>query len=100
MNKLIALILNLIVLLPTIVSVSHLFHDEDQHCDDSSLHYHEHKYDCLTCDFLINQLDYNKDYSDNKITINDLDAVEILFYANFIKINLDFITNRGPPTIM
>ena len=100
MNKLIALTLNLIVLLPTIVSVSHLFNKEHQHCDDSSLHYHEHKYDCLTCDFLINQLDYNKDYSDNKITINDIDAVEILFYANFIKINLDFNTNRGPPTIV
>ena len=100
MNKLIALILNLIVLLPTAVSVSHLFYEEHQHCDDSSLHYHEHRYDCLTCDFLINQFDYNKDYSDNKITINDIDAVEIPFYVHFIKINLDFNTNRGPPDVV
>ena len=100
MNKLIALILNLIVLLPTAVSVSHLFYEEHQHCDDSSLHYHEHKYDCLTCDFLVNQFDYNKDYSDNKIPINDIDVVEVNFYAHFIKINLDFNTNRGPPTVV
>ena len=79
MNKLIALILNLIVLLPTIVSVSHLFNKDHQHYDDSSLHYHEHEYDCLTCDFLINQFDYNKDCSDNKIQINDLDVVEVNF---------------------
>ena len=100
MSKLIALTLNLVVLLPTIYSVSHLFHGDHQHCDDSSLHYHEHEYDCLTCDFLINQFDYKKEYSDNKITINDIDAVEILFYSNFIKIDLDFNTNRGPPTVM
>ncbi|MBT27733.1 MAG: hypothetical protein CMC62_02275 [Flavobacteriaceae bacterium] len=100
MNKLIALTLNLVVLLPTIYSVSHLFHEDHQHCDDSSLHYHEHEYDCLTCDFLINQFDYKKEYSDNKITINYIDDVEVLFYSNFIKIDLDFITNRGPPTIM
>ena len=100
MNKLIALTLNLVVLLPTIYSFSHLFHGDHQHCDDSSLHYHEHEYDCLTCDFLINQFDYKKEYSDNKITINYIDDVEVLFYSNFIKIDLDFITNRGPPTIM
>jgi len=99
-NKLVALTLNLIVLLPTIVSVSHLFEKEHQHCDDSSLHYHEHEYDCLTCDFLINQFDYKKEYSDNKITINYIDDVEVLFYSNFIKINLDFNTNRGPPTVV
>ncbi len=100
MNKLVALTLNLIVLLPTIVSVSHLFEKEHQHCDDSSLHYHEHKYDCLTCDFLINQFDNNKDCSDKKIPINDIDVVEVNFYAHFIKINLDFNANRGPPTIV
>ena len=85
MNKLIALTLNLIVLLPTIFSVSHLFYKEHQHCDDSSLHYHEHEYDCLTCDFLINQFDYNKDCSDNKIPINDIDVVEIQFLHTFHK---------------
>ena len=100
MNKLIALSLNLIVLLPTIVSASHLFNKEHQHCDDSSLHYHEHEYDCLTCDFLVNQFDYNKDYSDNEIPINDIDFVEVNFYEHFIKINLDFNANRGPPTIV
>ena len=100
MNKLIALTLNLIVLLPTIFSVSHLFNREHQHCDDSSLHYHEHEYDCLTCDFLINQFDYNKDCSDNKTSINDIHVVEVQFYIHFIKINLDFNSNRGPPTVV
>ena len=100
MNKLIAITLNLLVLLPTIVSVSHLFDKEHQHCDDSSLHYHEHEYDCLTCDFLINQFDYNKDCSDNKTSINDIHVVEVQFYIHFIKINLDFNTNRGPPIVV
>jgi len=99
-NKLIALTLNLVVLLPTIYSVNHLFHGNHQHCDDSSLHYHEHEYDCLTCDFLINQFDYNKDCYDNKITINSINVVEVQFYIYLIKINLDFNTNRGPPTIV
>ncbi len=100
MNKLIALTLNLVVLLPTIYSVSHLFHGHHQHCDDSSLHYHEHEYDCLTCDFLINQFDCNNDFSENKILLKNVDAVEVQFYEHFIKINLDFNTNRGPPKLV
>lgn len=100
MIKLIALFLNLVVLLPTIYGITHVLHGNHKVCNESSLHFHEHEYDCLTCDFLINQFDYNKDYSDNKITINDIDPVEILFYEHFIKINLDYNTNRGPPTIV
>ena len=100
MSKLIALSLNLIVLLPSIYGITHVLHGNHKVCNESSLHYHEHKYDCLTCDFLINQFDYNKDCSDNEIPTNDIDVVEVNFYAHFIKINLDFNTNRGPPTVV
>ena len=100
MNKLIALTLNLIVLLPTIVGVNHLFDKEHQHCDDSSLHYHEHEYDCLTCDFLIYEFDYAKECTVIQKSNAHLNKVETQFYLNFIKINLDFNTNRGPPTVV
>ena len=50
--------------------------------------------------FLTSKFDYNKDCSDNIIPINDIDVVEVNFYSHFIKINLDFNTNRGPPTVV
>lgn len=100
MIKLIALSLNLIVLLPTIYGITHVLHGNHKVCNEDSLHYHEHEYDCLTCDFLINEFDYFQKCTVIQKTNTYLDKVKTQFYSNFVKINLDFKSNRGPPTVV
>ena len=100
MSKLIALSLNLIVLLPSIYGITHVLHGNHKVCNESSLHYHEHEYDCLTCDFLINEFDYAQEFTVLQKPHIQITKVETQFYSNFIKINLDFKSNRGPPTVV
>ena len=100
MSKLIALSLNLIVLLPSIYGITHVLHGNHKVCNESSLHFHEHEYDCLTCDFLINEFDYAEECTVIHKSNTHPKKVETQFYSNFIKINLDFKSNRGPPTVV
>lgn len=91
-------VLTLLILLPTIVQLFHIFEKHEQsNCNELTTHIHEQEIDCSICDFKISTFNYSIVNHQEYYTV-----MHNLEYADFYKskkhnsIKLTF-SLRGPP---
>ena len=83
--------------LPTIVAFSHFHHNEHNHCEDQSLHYHQTELECTTCDYLRISLD-NELYNNDLITgfFEKNHKYTVLYHTDNPQYFIELYNTRGP----
>ena len=93
-----ALLLIVIVLLPSFFQLVHVFENHEQnYCFENSTHIHEHEIECSVCDFKLNSTDHQLPKYVEFLKINFNKQLKFEYY-NF-KYNHQHLSYslRGPP---
>lgn len=96
-----ALLLTLIMFLPTIVQFVHVFEKHEQvDCNEVTTHIHEHKLECTTCDFNLNPTYYHAIFQFEIKKIN-IDKIQYFNFYNFKYYHQQLsFSLRGPPELL
>lgn len=101
-RKYISLFLLIIVLIPSVIQVSHVLaeeHHEAEVClSKDEHHYHEQEIECELCTFNINEFSYDTYTEVREVSIHEIIKVNHYYYYFKSKFHSS-VSLRGPPSL-
>ena len=98
MKNLLSLFFSFIILFPSLLSLEHFVSHDHPTCDDNGIHFHQPEFDCLTCDYILNNFNDYSSAEDSTVFI-EYQKTDILNSHN-TSVGAQFIffkKNRAPP---